>query len=106
MSDADIVFIILAIVLAIFLFLQVLAVVDMFGRKKKHDAFLKEDDPHPIPNVTLMQNYCTSVHSDALFQTLNCWVCPYHEECEEYIIRYGKQPNGTVLYNWDDEQHS
>lgn len=57
----------------------------------------QKDDEKPIQNLSNMQIHCKVVSegSDFYWITgLKCAVCAYQKECEKYIKRYGKLPNG------------
>ena len=91
MESIEIFFIVM---IALFLIVFPIAkIIDKFLYRREHKKFV--DDGKPIPNIPLMEAHCQTVHTGiALYQMLDCAVCPYREECKKYELRYGHYPNG------------
>lgn len=85
----------LLICLGILLLVPILARISVLLYRKEHEKYV--DDGKPIPNQTLMEIHCSTVHTGIpLYQYLECGICPYKEECKNYELRYKRYPNGMV----------
>lgn len=89
MTDTDIALTIVAVIIAIVLL--TIPLIQSYIDFRKYEDFV--DDNEPIPNQSLMASHCTVVHTGiALYQMLDCAVCPYKEECEKFELRYKRLP--------------
>lgn len=74
--------------------------------KKRHDEYVKQkDSAKAIPNFPNMSIWCSVVNEDNdLFSILDCSICAYKEECDEYIVRTGCRPDGRKIYDFNDKK--
>lgn len=98
MIDFDIGIVVVILMFLLPLFPLVATPIDYYSWKHY------EDDGEPIKHEQDMIIHCDVVHDDiGLYQTLNCAICIYSEECEKYRHRHdGKTPIEVLRENGRD----
>ena len=84
-------FVVIILIVAFLTALLLLPFLQGYIDYRRHADFI--DDGKPIPNQSNMEIHCSVVHTGiALYQALDCAVCPYKEECEKFELRYNRLP--------------